>query len=162
MLEYIATILLTSPEALTEDNFFDLAELGGSAEGRVGGHTATVSYVANGVDLADAVADALRTANKALPHATVEAFELTTLAEQDRRLAAPAFPSLVGVAEVADLLGVSRQRASALQTRDGFPAPVAVLRSGPVWRADDLSTFAKAWSRQPGRPRARRTPSGPA
>lgn len=84
---------------------------------------------------------------------TVTNVEALTEAELDHRLAQPAFPELVGVAEIADMLGVTRQRASALQTRQGFPHPVAVLRSGPVWRKGDLSTFVEQWTRAPGRPR---------
>lgn len=78
--------------------------------------------------------------------------EITTDAEHDRRLEGPARPGLVGVSEIAEQLGVSRQRASALQTRSDFPAPAAVLRSGPVWYAADVATFVTDWSRRPGRP----------
>jgi hypothetical protein len=86
------------------------------------------------------------------PKATVASVEVLADAEVDRRLAEPAFPELAGIAEVAQLLGVSKQRASELQTREGFPAPVAVLRSGPIWRKEDLSSFAARWERKPGRP----------
>lgn len=70
-------------------------------------------------------------------------------AEDDSGRADLTFPELVGIAEIADLLKVSRQRANALQARDGFPEPVARLRSGPVWRLTDLSAFARAWEHQP-------------
>lgn len=59
----------------------------------------------------------------------------------------------VGVTEVAELLGVSRQRASELRTRRGFPAPIAELASGPVWTASSLGRFLETWERRPGRPR---------
>jgi hypothetical protein len=81
-----------------------------------------------------------------------------TFAEQDRLLDEPAFPKLVGIAEIAELLGVSRQRASELQTRPGFPAAVAKLKSGPVWRKGDLSRFADTWERKSGRPRRAELP----
>jgi hypothetical protein len=60
---------------------------------------------------------------------------------------------LVGVSELAAALGVSRQRASELRTRPGFPAPVADLSSGPIWRAEQLHRFTETWQRKPGRPR---------
>lgn len=82
----------------------------------------------------------------------VVAGEIITTAEHDRRLEGPARPELVGISEIAELLGVTRQRASALQTNTGFPAPAAVLRSGPVWYAADISRFAETWTRRPGRP----------
>lgn len=79
--------------------------------------------------------------------------EAMTYAEHDAALARPGLPELVGVAEIADILDVSRQRASELQTRAGFPAPIAVLRSGPVWTRPSLTRFAESWTRTPGRPR---------
>jgi hypothetical protein len=87
------------------------------------------------------------------PGARVLAVEVLSEDEADRRLEQPAFPELAGVAEVAEILGVTKQRASTLQSRSGFPAPVAHLRTGPVWRAADLARFAESWERKPGRPR---------
>jgi hypothetical protein len=62
------------------------------------------------------------------------------------------FPELVGIAELAELGGMTRQQASRLQTRQGFPAPVAQLRAGPVWRLGDITAFIESWTRKPGRP----------
>jgi hypothetical protein len=58
-----------------------------------------------------------------------------------------------GVSEVAALLGVSRQRVAQLRSKRGFPAPVAELRSGPVWNASSFGLFLEEWERRPGRPR---------
>ena len=79
--------------------------------------------------------------------------EALTYAEHDADLARPLIPELVGIAEIADILGVNRQRASALQTRHDFPAPVAHLKMGPVWTRTSLANFADTWERKPGRPR---------
>jgi hypothetical protein len=68
-------------------------------------------------------------------------------------------PDLVGVAEVAELLGVSKQRASDLAHSEGFPAPVATLRAGPIWRRSQLARFAGGWERRPGRPRREAQPA---
>lgn len=58
---------------------------------------------------------------------------------------------LMGASEIADLLSVSRQRASQLASRRDFPEPVAVLRQGGVWLAEDV----EAWAVEAGRiPRA--------
>jgi hypothetical protein len=55
---------------------------------------------------------------------------------------------LVGAAEIAEMLGgLSRQRVSQLTAEEGFPAPVARLRMGSVWRYTDVAT----WARQSGR-----------
>lgn len=59
---------------------------------------------------------------------------------------------LVGISEIAALLGVTRQRASQIaQTRD-FPVPLARLASGPVWNRASLTWFIEAWMREPRRP----------
>ena len=57
---------------------------------------------------------------------------------------------LMGISEIADLLGVSRQRAHQLTQRSGFPAPAARLSSGPVWESAEVDTWAKQNPR-PGR-----------
>jgi predicted DNA-binding transcriptional regulator AlpA len=60
---------------------------------------------------------------------------------------------LVGAAEVADLLGVSRQQAHRLIRRPDFPTPQARLRSGPVWLTEDIQRWAADHAdRRPGRP----------
>lgn len=50
---------------------------------------------------------------------------------------------LVGVAEVALLLGTSRAQISRWALRDDFPDPVARLRMGPIWMKDDVVRWAK-------------------
>ncbi|MCP4308024.1 MAG: hypothetical protein GY788_24760 [bacterium] len=51
---------------------------------------------------------------------------------------------LVGVAEVADMLGISRQRVNAIvNTRDDFPEPVAVLTAGRIWLREEVVSWAK-------------------
>jgi predicted DNA-binding transcriptional regulator AlpA len=60
--------------------------------------------------------------------------------------------TVVGIAEIAEMLGVSKQRASELGGQDNFPRPMATLRSGRVWRRADIERFAKDWKRKPGNP----------
>jgi hypothetical protein len=49
---------------------------------------------------------------------------------------------LVGIAEIAELAGSSRQAIGNLRARDGsFPLPVAELRSGPVFREQDIQNY---------------------
>jgi hypothetical protein len=59
-------------------------------------------------------------------------------------------PKLAGLAEVASLAGVSRQRAAQLANHPGFPEPVQRLAMGPVWREADVQKFL-ATPRTPGR-----------
>lgn len=45
---------------------------------------------------------------------------------------------LMGTAEIAALLGISRQRVLKLAQREDFPAPLAVLSMGKVWRGSKV------------------------
>jgi hypothetical protein len=72
----------------------------------------------------------------------------------EAELANPAVPELLGVKELADLLGVSRQRASELSRSGQFPTPSAILAAGPVWTSAAVATFLALWERRAGRPRA--------
>jgi hypothetical protein len=70
----------------------------------------------------------------------------------------------MGVAELADLLGVSRQRASTISKHQDFPAPVSRLAQGPVWDTAVIQAWATTWRRKRaasprgGRPRTRPVP----
>ena len=58
---------------------------------------------------------------------------------------------LVGAHEIRVILGgLSRQRLFQLTSRADFPAPVADLRQGKVWSADDVDAWNSA-RRQRGR-----------
>lgn len=48
---------------------------------------------------------------------------------------------LVGVAEIAALLGVSKQRADQLTRTAAFPKPVSELASGRIWRRRDVERW---------------------
>lgn len=144
------------PVDLDEAEIDDLVTRLVPCEGTVGygNRRVGVTLTATGDTSIDAHVDAVAVVRAALGDVgEIVAVEVLSDAEADARLARPAFPELVGIAEVAALLGVSRQRASELQKRTGFPAPVAVLRAGPIWRKGDLDTFASEWDRKPGRPR---------
>lgn len=61
-----------------------------------------------------------------------------------------------GVAEVAEALGVSRQRLAKLRERQDFPAPVAELAQGPIWNLEVIRGWAGSGVRphSAGRPRS--------
>lgn len=60
---------------------------------------------------------------------------------------------LGGVTEVAELIGVSRQRFADLRVRPDFPEPVAELASGPVWDIAAIRRWSESGARRgPGRP----------
>jgi predicted DNA-binding transcriptional regulator AlpA len=69
----------------------------------------------------------------------------------------PATPrgGLAGVAEVTEILGVSRARVYQLmEGHEDFPKPAADLKGGPVWDRTEVETWERGWDRKrTGRPR---------
>ena len=58
-------------------------------------------------------------------------------------------PELMGIAEIADLIGRTRQRAWQITTTPGFPEPVQTLTMGKVWRATDVRDWVLTNPRRP-------------
>lgn len=82
------------------------------------------------------------------------ALEAVTVEEADRRLDVPTIPPLVGAAEAAEVLGVSRQRVHQLHRgHKGFPRPAVQVKMGPLWTRASIEAFDQFWERRPGRPR---------
>ena len=54
---------------------------------------------------------------------------------------------LVGLAEIAELLGVTRQRVHQLSKTPGFPAPVVTLAAGRIYDRKDVERWARATGR---------------
>lgn len=54
---------------------------------------------------------------------------------------------LVGLTEIAEMLGVSRQYTDRLVRQVGFPEPEAVITAGRIWKREDV----EEWARQTGR-----------
>jgi len=50
---------------------------------------------------------------------------------------------LAGLAEVAEVLKVTRRHAIRLTSEPDFPEPVARLRATPVWLTDDVRAWEK-------------------
>lgn len=55
---------------------------------------------------------------------------------------------VMGAAEIAELLGVSRQRVQQLVTRVDFPAPIGTLTMGRVWRREAVEAWHAARQRR--------------
>lgn len=49
---------------------------------------------------------------------------------------------LVGISEIAEMLGVTRQRVDKLSRTDpAFPEPVAEIRAGRIWLRAEVATW---------------------
>jgi len=57
---------------------------------------------------------------------------------------------LLGTAEIAGMLGVTRQRVHQLTQRPDWPAPEIEVSAGKIWRRDDV----ERWQRDHGNPQA--------
>ncbi|WP_027659637.1 hypothetical protein [Salinispora fenicalii] len=105
---------------------------------------------------ADAAVRAARTAHsQAISSAPeVTALRVITAEDHEREISRPHPMSLVGNAEIARILNVSRQRVEQLaRENEAFPAPVARLAAGPVYTRGSIDAFNTGWQRKPGRPK---------
>lgn len=107
-----------------------------------------------------AVREGLHLFNAALGQAGIQATEegiveaeAEAIPDLARRIDEPNVPDLVGVAEVARILKVSKQRASDLARSQEFPRPIEVPASGPVWKKSAILRHVGLWPRKPGRPK---------
>ncbi|MFI6230107.1 helix-turn-helix transcriptional regulator [Micromonospora echinospora] len=50
---------------------------------------------------------------------------------------------VMGTAEIAEYLGVSRQWVYAITSHRSFPAPIAELQQGNVWLAEDVERWVR-------------------
>lgn len=167
--EWSVALLVAAPEGATDvaclaDRAMQALDRAGAADLAVSSGDRDVALrftvVAGGADQAVAEGVALWAACAATagmagwPLVQADAATYEVRAEQFR---SSAVPPLVGVAEVAEMLGVTKQRVSALGREDRLPAPVARLASGPVWSAEGIEQFVTGWARRRGRPPAQAT-----
>jgi predicted DNA-binding transcriptional regulator AlpA len=54
----------------------------------------------------------------------------------------------VRVVEIAELLGVTHQRASKIVNEPGFPAPVGREGLSRLWDRREVSAWARTWRRE--------------
>ena len=114
--------------------------------------TAATVEAPNPVAALDYLIEALSAAVPA--HFEVDRAEIMTEARQERELNIPTFPDMVGIVEIADMAGRSRQRAYQMVTENkSFPKPIIETRSGRLW----LKAAVERYLEQPhvGRPRVK-------
>lgn len=64
------------------------------------------------------------------------------IAAWNTRPAQPDISALVGVAELAEMLGVSKQVISNRRRRGKLPEPLVTLKQGPIWNLAQFATKA--------------------
>lgn len=117
-------------------------------------HAGTVTIAVEADSFDDALSSALGATRAALqqhlPTASVTGVEVIDSDAMDRELARPIFPEVVGYAEIAELAGVSRQRARAFRQIPGFPPPVIETAQGPLMARGAVEAWVANRSTRPG------------
>ncbi|WIB25397.1 hypothetical protein [Curtobacterium sp. MCSS17_015] len=88
------------------------------------------------------------------PQSEVVQLDVMTEEVREDRNNHPTIPELVGFVEIADMAGVSRQRARTIAQRNDFPAAVVETAAGPLRVKAAVESWLQTWSRKPGRPAA--------
>ncbi len=127
-------VLWDAIESVVQDEMpFVVEGVGTDANGWI----ATLGIQCSDLPSVESVAELVEASSKkaGLPKGQISKIGILDEGQLDSEHEAGAFPDLVGVSEIGDILGVSRQRASELTRHKGFPEPVASLKAGPVWTA---------------------------
>jgi hypothetical protein len=78
--------------------------------------------------------------------------ELRKVTGDDVDLTIDVIPSVVGVAEAAEIMGWDKRRVITYIDRGSFPEPITTLASGRIWLREDVEEYAARWrSSHPGR-----------
>lgn len=125
--------------------------------GSVGPRTMGASLSIEAPDATSASRKAARLVLNAAKTAGIRAGEVVELEVMEwkrfeRWLDTPTFPDLIGSAEAAEILGVSRQRFHEIRRTKDFPEPLAEVAATPLWVRGAVQNFIKTWNRKPGRP----------
>ncbi len=136
-----ATVGFTTSTPFDEDAPFDVAETlseyGAVLSVARDFNAGDVLLTVEDETVLDAADQAVRLVHTALDSAGIEHAPLVAIHVQDeeafdRELATPAFPEVVGYAEIAEMAGVSRQRARQFAEKADFPKPVIKTAQGPL------------------------------
>lgn len=64
---------------------------------------------------------------------------------EDVDLMIEVIPSVIGVAEAAEILGWDKRRVITYIDRGSFPEPIGTLASGRIWLREDVEDYAEHW-----------------
>lgn len=155
-LDWYITVTFTTETPMDSEAGFDildaLAEHHASAAVSTGG--GSISLTVSAPDAVQAAALIPETLAKAQPitgAVTVVSLEILSEDAFQASLDEPEIPELVGLTEIAEMAGVSRQRANAIVKQDSFPAPVLTLAAGQFRTRAAVQNWVENWTRKPGR-----------
>jgi hypothetical protein len=154
-----ASIGYARPDTITDDQYENLVTgLTGYGIVVADEQYLTLHLTVAGPTLRQATDVALRDARAAYTAAFGTAGEqlharVVTEAAHIAEIRRPPRLDLVGTADIAAILGVSRQRADELaKDHPLFPGEVATVGGRRVYTRDSITAFNEQWDRSPGRP----------
>jgi len=71
--------------------------------------------------------------------------ELRNVTGDDVDLMIEVIPTVVGVAEAAEIMGWDKRRVITYIDRGSFPEPITTLASGRIWLREDVEEYADRW-----------------
>ncbi|MEG0161478.1 MAG: hypothetical protein RR714_04140, partial [Aurantimicrobium sp.] len=83
----------------------------------------------------------------------IEAVNLMSANKFHQELDHPLIPEVAALGEIAELAGVTRQRANSLVKNKTFPAPITELKAGKLWLKPAVENWLQNWTRKPGAPK---------
>lgn len=155
-LDWYITITFTTATPMNSEAGFDildaLAEHHPSAALAANGGSISLTVSApDGVQAAALIPQILAKAQPITGATTVVSLEILSEDAFQASLDEPEIPDLVGLTEIAEMAGVSRQRANAIVKQDSFPAPVLTLAAGQFRTRAAVQNWVENWTRKPGR-----------
>lgn len=101
----------------------------------------SVTLTVEALNPQQAIAFVLAKVSEVVRPLEVELVEAMTEDRQERELATSNLPDLVGLAEIAELAGTTRQRVFQMTANKGFPMALVELRSGRLWSRPAIENY---------------------
>ncbi len=118
------------------------------------GGTAGISLAVDAENALEAANEAARivddVVNTGIEIIKLDVRDASTMTEE---ITTPVIPDLVSYAEIAEIAGVSRQRARQFADIEGFPKPVVETAAGPLRLKTSVEAWVERRNTKPGRPR---------
>lgn len=157
MNDWYISLTFTTTHALTvEDIGFEINEALADYHAicAVGVHGGSVSLTVSAHDAFSAmrmVPAIITTLSHLVPDLTVTATSILSEPEFQKELDTPSIPELVGITEIAEMIGSSTQQVNTLTHREGFPSPLVTLAMGRFYGKAAIERWVAQWDRTPGR-----------
>lgn len=155
-LDWYITVTFTTETPMDSEAGFDILDAlvehhPSAALAANGGSISLTVSAPDAVQAAALIPQILAKAQPITGAATVVSLEILSEDAFQASLDEPEIPDLVGLTEIAEMAGVSRQRANAIVKQDSFPSPVLTLAAGQFRTRTAVQNWVENWTRKPGR-----------